>query len=127
MLSASNEKIYSIISAYMGRIDNIFKFYLDKECFTFDDNELKKIDEERDGKIEQAKREMISAVRDAIKTPEDGKKEAFRLSLAKRVFDLVPPWDHEEDETIETTAKTIKNDPEAIINYLLDMIDMLNE
>ena len=126
---ASNEKIFSIISAYMGRIDNIFKFYLDKECFTFDDKKLKEIEEERDGKIEQTKKEMISAVRDAIKAerPEDEKKEAFRLSLAKRVFDLVPPWDHEEDETIETTAETIKNDPEAIINYLLDMIDMLNE
>lgn len=126
---ASNEKIYSIISAYMGRIDNIFKFYLDKECFTFDDKKLKEIEEERDGKIEQTKREMISAVRDAIKAerPEDEKKEAFRLSLAERIFNLVPPWDHEEDETIETTAETIKNDPEAIINYLLDMIDMLNE
>lgn len=85
--------------------------------------------EERDGKIEQTKRELISAVRDAIKAerPEDEKKEAFRLSLAKRIFNLVPPWDHEEDETIETTAETIKDDPEVIINYLLDMIDMLNE
>lgn len=126
---ASNEKIYSIISSYMGRIDNIFKFYLDKECFTFDDKKFKEIEEERDGKIEQTKREMISAVRDAIKAerPEDEKKEAFRLSLAERIFNLVPPWDHEEGETIETTAETIKNDPEAIINYLLDMIDMLNE
>lgn len=42
--------------------------------------------------------------------------------LASRVFDLVAPWDR-EDETEESTAELIKSDPLAVIEFLLDQIE----
>ena len=44
--------------------------------------------------------------------------------IAKRVMELVDPWDREND-TIETTVRAIKENPEAVIEFLLDIIDDL--
>lgn len=54
-------------------------------------------------------------------TPEERKLR----ELAKRCFDLVAPWDR-EDGTEESTAELIKNDPQAVIEFLLDQIDGFN-
>lgn len=44
------------------------------------------------------------------------------LDLAKRVFEYTEPWNR-EDETVESTAQVIENDPNAIIEFLLDLLD----
>lgn len=56
--------------------------------------------------------------RNLKETPEERKVK----DLASRVFDLVAPWDR-EDETEESTAELIKNDPLAVIEFLLDQIE----
>ena len=47
--------------------------------------------------------------------------------LAKRVLDLVDPWDREPDKTeeeqIADTFNAITTEPEYIIEFLLDIID----
>lgn len=47
------------------------------------------------------------------------------LELANRIFDLDPYGAMDADATPETIEQDIKNDPEAVITYLLDMIDEL--
>lgn len=121
MLSVEDQKIYSIVSANMARLTKIFKFYLDKECFTFDPEGLEKLRAEQSEKEEQIKKEMISAIREAIKAEEP--VFSADLDLAKRVFDIVPAWDREEWETVETTAETICTNPAIVIEYLLNIIE----
>ena len=42
--------------------------------------------------------------------------------LATRIYDLVPWWDRESD-SMQETIDTLKNDPMAVIEYLLDIVD----
>ena len=39
------------------------------------------------------------------------------------VFDLIPPWELEEDTTPESVAEYIKENPLDTILYLLEIID----
>ena len=48
------------------------------------------------------------------------------IERAARVFDLVDPWNR-EDETPESTAELIEKDPKAVIDFLLDIIDNYTE
>ena len=43
------------------------------------------------------------------------------MNLAQRIHDYTDPWNREE--TVEQIADTIRTDPEAVINYLLDIIE----
>jgi len=46
--------------------------------------------------------------------------------LSKRVLDLVAPWDREyptESENLKATAETITNNPQYVIEFLLDILD----
>lgn len=49
------------------------------------------------------------------------------MELAKRVLNLVDPWDREPDKTeeeqITDTFNTITTEPEYIVEFLLDIID----
>ena len=45
--------------------------------------------------------------------------------LANRIYDLDPYGMRDAEATPETIEKDIKNDPESVIAYLLDMIDDL--
>lgn len=42
--------------------------------------------------------------------------------LAKRLFKLSAPWER-DGETVESIAEQIQNDPQAVISYLLDMLE----
>ena len=44
--------------------------------------------------------------------------------LAERLYDLIPPWDR-EDGTVEDVLKQMHENPNDIIEYLLDRIDGL--
>lgn len=46
-----------------------------------------------------------------------------RLELANRIIDLDIYNARDYEETPETIAETIQNDPDTIIEYLLDVID----
>jgi len=43
--------------------------------------------------------------------------------LAQRIYDYTDPW--ERESTVEEIAETIKTDPEAVISYLMDIIEDL--
>lgn len=47
------------------------------------------------------------------------------MDTARRVFDVDYYGAMDADETPETIAETIKNEPLTVINFLLDMIDDL--
>jgi hypothetical protein len=51
--------------------------------------------------------------------------DATTKALAQRIHDYTDPWAREE--TVEQIARSIQNDPEAVINYLLDIIEDLTE
>jgi len=51
-------------------------------------------------------------------------KEDTKNELTKRLLDQLDPWEREED-TENEIRDTLENDPAAIINYLLDIIDHL--
>jgi len=42
--------------------------------------------------------------------------------LAQRLFDFVDPWDRDY-ETVDDIAEDIRKDPEAVIEYLLDLLE----
>jgi uncharacterized protein YeeX (DUF496 family) len=42
--------------------------------------------------------------------------------LAQRLFDFVDPWDRDY-ETVDDIANDMKQDPEAVIEYLLDLLE----
>lgn len=42
--------------------------------------------------------------------------------LAERIFNYIDPWDRDY-ETIVDIAEDIKNDPDAIIEYLMDQLE----
>ena len=48
---------------------------------------------------------------------------ATTLDLAKRLYDMLDPWDREE--TPEAMAEQMDDDPNGTIEYLLDLIDDL--
>lgn len=52
------------------------------------------------------------------------KKDDKILSAAQRIFDTFDPWDLEYAGP-DDIAKQIKEDPAAVINYLLDTIQDL--
>jgi hypothetical protein len=45
-----------------------------------------------------------------------------KQALAQRLFDFIPHWDREY-ETVDEAAEDIKNNPETIIEYLLDLLE----
>ena len=42
--------------------------------------------------------------------------------LAERIYNYVDPWDRDY-ETVDDIANDIKNDPEAVIEYLMDLLE----
>jgi hypothetical protein len=42
--------------------------------------------------------------------------------LAQRLFNFVDPWDRDY-ETVDDIANDMKQDPEAVIEYLLDLLE----
>lgn len=46
--------------------------------------------------------------------------------LAERIFNIDPYEMRNNDATPESIEQEIKNDPESVINYLLDIIDDMN-
>lgn len=42
---------------------------------------------------------------------------------AERIFELIPPWDRDEDLTPAEIYNAISLDPVSTIEYLLDIID----
>lgn len=42
--------------------------------------------------------------------------------LAERIYNYVDPWDRDY-ETVDDIANDIKNDPETVIEYLLDLLE----
>lgn len=42
--------------------------------------------------------------------------------LAQRLFDFVDPWDRDY-ETVDDIANDMKQDPETVIEYLLDLLE----
>lgn len=59
--------------------------------------------------------------RNCKETPEEKKLR----ELAERIFNLADPWDRDE-VTMESIEKAIKEDPEAVIEKLLDTIEENN-
>ena len=49
-------------------------------------------------------------------------KEIKRQNLAQRLFDFIPHWDRVY-ETVDEVVEDIKNDPESIIEYLMDLLE----
>lgn len=50
------------------------------------------------------------------------KKTDTEYKFAQRIYDLVDPWDR-DGYTVEDIARTIKDDPLAIIEDLLDRLE----
>ena len=46
----------------------------------------------------------------------------LRQKLAERLFNYVDPWDRDH-ESVDDIANDIKNDPEAVIEYLMDLLE----
>lgn len=44
--------------------------------------------------------------------------------LAERLYNMIDPWDRDY-ETVDDLANDIKNDPCAVIEYLIDLVDDL--
>ncbi len=44
------------------------------------------------------------------------------MDLANRLYNLVDPWDRDY-ETVDDIANDIENDPDAVIEYLLDLLE----
>lgn len=42
--------------------------------------------------------------------------------LAKRIYNYIAPWDRDY-ETVDDIANDIKNDPDLIIEYLMDQLE----
>lgn len=42
--------------------------------------------------------------------------------LAERIYNYVDPWDRDY-ETVDDIANDIKNDPETVVEYLLDILE----
>jgi hypothetical protein len=49
-------------------------------------------------------------------------KNVLRQTLAERLFNLVDPWERDY-ETVDDIANDIKNDPETVIEYLMDLLE----
>ena len=50
------------------------------------------------------------------------KDKVMIMDLAKRLYNLVAPWDRDY-ETVDDIANDIENDPELVIEYLLDLLE----
>lgn len=59
--------------------------------------------------------------RNCKETPEEKKLR----ELAERIFNLADPWNRDE-VTMESTEKAIKEDPQSVIEMLLDTIEANN-
>lgn len=46
----------------------------------------------------------------------------LRQKLAERIFNFVDPWDRDYG-TVDDIANDIKKDPEAVIEYLMDLLE----
>jgi hypothetical protein len=49
-------------------------------------------------------------------------KGIMRQKLAERIYNYVDPWDRDY-ATVDDIANDIKNDPETIIEYLMDLLE----
>ena len=49
-------------------------------------------------------------------------KGILRQKLAERLFNYIDPWDREY-ESADDIANDIKNDPELVIEYLMDLLE----
>lgn len=49
-------------------------------------------------------------------------KNVLRQKLAERIYNYVDPWDRDY-ETVDDIANHIKNDPELVIDYLMDLLE----
>ena len=52
----------------------------------------------------------------------DTDKGILRQKLADRLFNYIDPWDREY-ESADDIANDIKNDPELVIEYLMDLLE----
>ena len=46
---------------------------------------------------------------------------AFIQTLAERLFNYIDPWDRDYN-TVDDIAKDIKDDPDVVIEYLIDLL-----
>lgn len=46
----------------------------------------------------------------------------FIQKLAERIFNYVDPWDRDYN-TVDDIANDIKNDPDVVIEYLMDLLE----
>lgn len=42
--------------------------------------------------------------------------------LAERIYNYIDPWDRDY-ETVDDIANDIKNDPDTVIEYLIDLLE----
>jgi len=52
----------------------------------------------------------------------DTDRAVLRQKLATRIFNYVDPWDRDY-ETVDDITNDIANDPEAVIEYLMDLLE----
>jgi hypothetical protein len=52
----------------------------------------------------------------------DYERSVTRQKVAERIFNYIAPWDRDY-ETIDDIANDIENDPEAVIDYLMDLLE----
>ena len=50
--------------------------------------------------------------------------EMHRIQLAKRIYEILDPWDR-DDATPESIAEDIKNDPLETIEFLINLVEDL--
>ena len=55
----------------------------------------------------------------------DYERDVLRQTVAQRIFDFIAPWDRDY-ETADGIANDIKENPEIVCEYLMDLIDQLN-
>ena len=55
----------------------------------------------------------------------DYEKDLLRQKVAQRIFDYIDPWDRDYESSGDI-ANDIKNNPELVCEYLMDLIDQLN-
>lgn len=65
--------------------------------------------------------EVLEMSRNADDSTPDS-KAYDRQKLAERIFDYIPAWDRDYG-TVDDIVKDIKNDPEAVIEYLMDQLE----
>lgn len=49
-------------------------------------------------------------------------RNVLRQKLAERIYNYVDPWERDY-ETVDDIVNDIKNDPETVIEYLIDLLN----